>query len=287
MNKKLIKLTEQDLHKIVKSSVEKIVNEVSMKGKSGKEYSLHGNDAESWDIMSRLRYNNGRYHGKNGVYNASRDEKNSIDLDDKAHPNLRSRNNAKRIDAMNRRINSASKDIIAANESYLHRIVKESVGKILNEIGDTDKGQDALGQVYGRAIKRANTLGGSASRRLRKVAQDANDKAYSEAEKNGLGNIHTGPFDDGISKGYGKAFVKESVDDIDGHNEMWQSLYDAFNFAHNIEEGGDMYIKAFNNNIFPLCEKIDKTLGYRTPEYFKGANTDDLITDWGDNNYDI
>ena len=91
-------------------------------------------------------------------------------------------------------------------------MIAESVKSVLNEIGDTDKGQDALGQVYGRALRRAQMLGdkGAASRRLRKIAHDAEDKAYSEREKN---NLFTGfsKFDNAINTGYAKAENNEAI----------------------------------------------------------------------------
>jgi hypothetical protein len=133
MVKKLIRLTESDLHKIVKESAKRIMKEVALKGKSGKTYSLHGTDPESWAVMSRVRGKNGYFPNTPQHYHACRDEDNWIELDDKAHPNLRSRNNANRINAMMNRIDDKSKDIMAANESKLSRIVKESVNRILRE----------------------------------------------------------------------------------------------------------------------------------------------------------
>jgi hypothetical protein len=133
MNKKLIRLTENDLHKIVEESAKRIMKEVALKGKSGKTYSLHGTDPESWAVMSRVRGKNGYFPNTPQHYHACRDEDNWIELDDKAHPNLRSRNNANRINAMMNRIDDKSKDIMAANESKLSRIVKESVNRILKE----------------------------------------------------------------------------------------------------------------------------------------------------------
>ena len=44
------------------------------------------------------------------------------------------------------------KKLIRLTETDLHRIVKESVNKILNEIGDTAKGQYMLGRLQGRQI---------------------------------------------------------------------------------------------------------------------------------------
>ena len=118
MSKKLIRLTENDLHKIIKESVNKILNEVAIKGKSGKTYSLHGTDPESWAVMSRVRGKNGYFPNTPQHYHACRDEDNWIELDDKAHPNLRSRNNANRINAMMNRIDDKSKDIMATNEAH-------------------------------------------------------------------------------------------------------------------------------------------------------------------------
>lgn len=47
-----------------------------------------------------------------------------------------------------------NKKAIRITESDLHRIVKESVQKIINEIGDTPRGQRALGAVAARSIHR-------------------------------------------------------------------------------------------------------------------------------------
>ena len=105
-----------------------------------------------------------------------------------------------------------NKKLIRLTESDLHRIVKESVHKIINEIGDTPKGQDALGQVYGRAIRRAQNIGdkGTVPRKLRNVARDAKDKAYSEADKNNLFAGIGSSFENGINTGYHKAKTNES-----------------------------------------------------------------------------
>ena len=133
MNKKFIRLTESDLHKIVKESAKRIMKEVALKGKSGKTYSLHGNDEESWDIMTNLRQNQKGGHGVT-QYNTSRNAKNAEEMDAKNHPNRRSLNNANRVKASLKRTSDASKDIMAANEPKLSRIVKESVNRVLTEL---------------------------------------------------------------------------------------------------------------------------------------------------------
>ena len=45
---------------------------------------------------------------------------------------------------------------IRLTESDLHRIVLETVKQAINEIGDTDKGQYALGQASARRAKRSD-----------------------------------------------------------------------------------------------------------------------------------
>ena len=65
-----------------------------------------------------------------------------------------------------------TKKLIRLTESDLHRIVKESVNKILNEIGDTAKGQYMLGRLQRKD--------GSNSWRGSYAAEIARDK---EAEK--------------------------------------------------------------------------------------------------------
>ena len=92
-------------------------------------------------------------------------------------------------------------------------MIAESVKSVLNEIGDTDKGQDAVGQVYGRALRRAQMLGdkGEEARRLSKIAHDAEDKAYSEGEKYNLFTGISSKFDNAINTGYAKAKNNEAI----------------------------------------------------------------------------
>ena len=48
--KKLVRLTESDLHRIVRESVNRILNEVQYGGEN-----LHGNNVEDWNALARLR----------------------------------------------------------------------------------------------------------------------------------------------------------------------------------------------------------------------------------------
>ena len=50
------------------------------------------------------------------------------------------------------------KQRIRLTESDLHRIVKEAVNKVLNEIGDTERGQYALGALAKRKQQRGETF---------------------------------------------------------------------------------------------------------------------------------
>ena len=159
-----------------------------------------------------------------------------------------------------------NKKLIRLTESDLHRIVKESVHKIINEIGDTEKGQDALGQVHGRAIARAAKLGdkGGASRKLRNTASDAAHKAYSEAEKNKLFAGIGSSFDNGIDKGYHKAkanesrinrVVKESVDKILSESDYWREAEDNYLMREKLPRGWER------------IEREDDEPIYRDPDF--------------------
>ena len=50
MNKKLIRLTESDLHRIVKESVNRVLSEVEFRGRE-----FHGNRPDDWRKMANIR----------------------------------------------------------------------------------------------------------------------------------------------------------------------------------------------------------------------------------------
>ena len=56
-NKKHIRLTESDLHRIIKESVNKVLNEVMYNGKS-----LHGNNPDDWKYMADVRGDEAYYN---------------------------------------------------------------------------------------------------------------------------------------------------------------------------------------------------------------------------------
>ena len=109
MNKKLVRLTESDLHKIVKESVKRVLNEIKLGGES-----LHGNNAEDWAAMKYLRAKradraskfagNAAFNGKQGR-NWERNSNNQNDLQgwslaaqDENGPDAKGFNKANRID---------------------------------------------------------------------------------------------------------------------------------------------------------------------------------------------
>lgn len=69
MVKKLIRLTESDLHNLVKEAVNKILNEVQYGGES-----LHGNKAEDWEALAHVRSQ--RAYNKNSNSEAEKALKN-------------------------------------------------------------------------------------------------------------------------------------------------------------------------------------------------------------------
>jgi hypothetical protein len=109
MNNKLIRLTESDLHRIVKESVKRILNEIKLGGES-----LHGNNAEDWAAMKYLRAKradraskfagNAAFNGKQGR-NFERNSNSQNDLQgwslaaqDENGPDVKGFNKANRID---------------------------------------------------------------------------------------------------------------------------------------------------------------------------------------------
>ena len=53
--KTIYRITENDVRRMVKEAATRILREVKVRGESGKEYSLHGNDRDSWMLMRRVR----------------------------------------------------------------------------------------------------------------------------------------------------------------------------------------------------------------------------------------
>lgn len=60
-----IRLTENDLHNIIKESVRRIINEVQVNGQS-----LHGNNAQDWQTMQNIRRQ--QFFNSNGQNNKAK-----------------------------------------------------------------------------------------------------------------------------------------------------------------------------------------------------------------------
>ena len=79
-----------------------------------------------------------------------------------------------------------NKKLIRLTESDLHRIVRESVNKVLNEIGDTQRGQYHLGRATMRKIMNGDGEG----------AAEIGNHAISKGKKDG--DWYPIPFRDGM-----------------------------------------------------------------------------------------
>lgn len=53
--KTIIRLTESDLHRIIKESVKTALNEYAIDDLNGNPFSAHGNDPNAWDKVAALR----------------------------------------------------------------------------------------------------------------------------------------------------------------------------------------------------------------------------------------
>lgn len=105
MNKKLIRLTEGDLHRIVKESVNRILNEVSWTDSEGITHdNQHGGDSKAWDALRKERWNRYFKHNDDGIKNGEgmknaeasyRNASNSAELNGKPGMANAFRNNAK------------------------------------------------------------------------------------------------------------------------------------------------------------------------------------------------
>ena len=82
-----IRLTESSLHRIIKETVMRVLNEVGVPGGSGRVYSLHGDDPVSWWVLSKLRGKRNDWMRRNerniskrdhNTYNWMRDEGNFL-----------------------------------------------------------------------------------------------------------------------------------------------------------------------------------------------------------------
>jgi hypothetical protein len=163
-----------------------------------------------------------------------------------------------------------NKKLIRLTESDLHKIVKESVNKIINEIGDTPKGQFMLGRAYRRAEKRGD----------KDTAVRASNKAWDGSEGGGRNyrNFKSGiDFQNDMDtdkayKSWHKLLnhsVKESIDSFTSvllPRKGWKTLA---TWMLNIEFNGELVYaienRPENGEVFLLSNEGD---GYHVIGYF-------------------
>jgi hypothetical protein len=109
-----------------------------------------------------------------------------------------------------------NKRLIRLTESDLHRIVKESVNNVLNEIGDTNRGQYMLGRLAGR--KYANNYNKNGYDEAGKIA----NYAQQQRPYKSVYNPYTSGYDNGFEGNDGQEgydyYKKMDADD-------WQSKH--------------------------------------------------------------
>ena len=248
MNKKLIRLTESDLHKIVKKSLKRALSETADHNMAVDDKKYFDSD-ESWKAKKyqdeRDKFlTNPNYVGTPSLYDPMnyKEVEDFVDdeedgtykrwMDEIGYEGATNNDsvynikgdfhklaNKQREHLLNQQTKpwlhneskNMNKKLVRLTESDIHRIVKESVNKILNEIGDTPRGNFALNAIKGRrAAKHYRTnMGANAEAENNKVFRMADDTAWKNYQKNPkLGyNNYAGyryGFDKGAEK-YGKA----------------------------------------------------------------------------------
>lgn len=143
------------------------------------------------------------------------------------------------------------KVVYRMTENDLHKMIEESVKKALNEIGDTEKGQFALGAVRGRAKQKAHKEYASdkpnydkadkyiaTSRLAGGTALDGYDKAIQGEKGSAEGFEKGSKLRNAYHKGreYGKSSVKESSKQINEMNEGDDLQSMIFNAMKSIDE---------------------------------------------------
>ena len=123
-----------------------------------------------------------------------------------------------------------NKKVIRLTESDLHRIVKESVKKILNEIGDTGEGQRSLGALQARKVINADG--------------DSVDDLFKNQEKEG-----------GAIYGYAKRQRSKTGEDSDMYGNTINPLYKDYC------KGYHEYINSHPEEFVKRNERLRK-LGY-------------------------
>ena len=165
------------------------------------------------------------------------------------------------------------RSVIKLSESDLHNIIKESVQRILNEVGDTYQGQYALGRL---AAKK--------SQAKRDYFPDTQVEKYAEKASNGVDNYSNDVFNDGYKnykidnglniagdkyKNYKKQNRSTNKDIIGQLKHLLQKQIDKFNsyrrdlpnndnvlqqLLNVAKQVNDIYNNQYSNKIYELIE---------------------------------
>lgn len=145
------------------------------------------------------------------------------------------------------------KKTIRLSESDLHRIVSRAVGRVLEARKPADR------QVGRHCFKGVRYDGNGNPTYTCDTLSDDEKKAqgWKYSKKHGLHGQISDPTK------LPESYFRESIEnERDSHDRIWSLLEDAYNECLNISEGGDMYVKAFDETIFPLLRDIDSRLGW-------------------------
>ena len=163
MRKNRIRLTESQLHRVINESVNKILKEVKIGGES-----FHGNNPTDWAAIGDLRHNL-YYDENNDEWNDWNDSQVERDYE-----------NAEKIGGSRRDSKGMNKAIRAKTrigESQLHRVIKESVKRVLSEMSSdgADKNiNDMIPNLDGERFQNMS------KDRQNKLSWNCIDNAYDE-----------------------------------------------------------------------------------------------------------
>lgn len=174
---------------------------------------------------------------------------------------------------------------IRLTEGDLHRVIKESVKKVINEIGDTRSGQELLGQLALRKNKnqqfgKEKEIYNYAKKNFKMPSYDPNtygEGDYSEYEYHGFDKGEDGfstGYDDGVyadseaARRIIKLLMKTNIND--GKHKIYKGP-DSSIIISNVEPQERGRIKGFINMVNDKCKPI----------------ITDIYGKFGINNYDI
>lgn len=161
------------------------------------------------------------------------------------------------------------KNRIRLTESQLHRVIKESVTRVLNEIGDTSKGQYMLGRLAHRKGEGTDTKGRMRKDKEKYPIFNYADKAATKADKaNGTDLRYGHDFK------YGRNHERV-LNIFDNETDHEEALRDAASYAmfspwldHFLDDQPDEYTDFAPIEDDTPREKLRKIFDYDNEYYF-------------------